>query len=73
MSTQLLAKAAWLSESLTLKYFGTNEHLLTSIITAGYQRVVEHIKGRLDEADPFLFLRKVISLPWVLVSKNSRF
>ena len=36
VSTQLLAKAAWLSESLTLKHFGTNEHLLTSIITAGY-------------------------------------
>ncbi|MFD1470049.1 TetR/AcrR family transcriptional regulator [Hymenobacter caeli] len=73
VSTQLLAKAAGVSEALIFKHFGTKENLLTSIITAGYQRVVEHIKGRLAEADPLLFLHKMIDLPQVLVSEEPEF
>lgn len=72
-STVLVAKEAGVSEALIFKYFGTKEQLLISIITAGYQRIVEHIRGRLAEEDPLLFLHKMIDLPRELVREEPAF
>jgi AcrR family transcriptional regulator len=73
VSTVLLAKEAGVSEALIFKYFGTKEQLLISIITAGYKRIVEHIRGRLVEEDPLLFLHKMIDLPRELVQEEPAF
>jgi AcrR family transcriptional regulator len=73
VSTVLLAKEAGVSEALIFKHFGTKEQLLVSIITAGYQRIVEHIRGRLAEEDPLLFLHKMIDLPSELVQEEPDF
>jgi AcrR family transcriptional regulator len=73
VSTVLLAKEAGVSEALIFKHFGNKEQLLVSIITTGYQRVVEHIRGRLAEQDPLLFLHKMIDLPRELVQEEPDF
>ncbi|MCC3153194.1 helix-turn-helix domain-containing protein [Hymenobacter sp. BT770] len=73
VSTVLLAKEAPVSEALIFKRFGTKEQLLVSIITTGYQRIVEHIRGRLAEQDPLVFLHKMIDLPLELVQEEPDF
>jgi AcrR family transcriptional regulator len=73
VSTQLLAKEAGVSEALIFKHFGTKELLLVSIITAGYQRVVEQVRGRLTEDDALTFVHNMIDLPYELVQKEPAF
>ncbi|WP_210517946.1 TetR/AcrR family transcriptional regulator [Hymenobacter terricola] len=73
VSTQLIAKEAGVSEALIFKHFGTKEQLLAFIITTGYQRIVEHIRGRLAEENPLVFLHKMVDLPHELVSEEPEF
>ena len=73
VSTQLIAKEAGVSEALIFKHFGTKEQLLVFIITTGYQRIVEHIRGRLAEEDPLVFIHKMVDLPHELVSEEPEF
>jgi AcrR family transcriptional regulator len=73
VSTVLLAKEAGVSEALIFKHFSTKEQLLVSIITTGYQRIVERIRGRLAEEDPLVFLHKMIDLPHELVLEEPDF
>ncbi|WP_400191497.1 TetR/AcrR family transcriptional regulator [Hymenobacter sp. B81] len=73
VSTQQLAREAGVSEALIFKHFGTKEQLLAFVVTTGYQRVVERIRGRLAETDPLLFVHRMIELPLVLVREEPEF
>jgi AcrR family transcriptional regulator len=72
-STVAVAKEAGVSEALIFKHFGTKEQLLVYVVTSGYQRIVEHIRGRLAEDDPLVFLHKMIDLPRELVQEEPEF
>jgi len=72
-STQQIARAAEVSEALIFKHFGSKELLLDFVIRSGYQRIIEHNRGGLDEPDPLTFLHSVIDLPYKLVRDEPHF
>jgi AcrR family transcriptional regulator len=72
-STQLIAKAAGVSEALIFKHFGSKDQLLDFIIKSGYQRIIEHNRGGMLETDPLAFIHSVIELPYKLVQEEPYF
>ena len=72
-STQLIAKAAQVSEALLFKHYGTKEALLEHVITTGYKRVIEQLRGRLQGADALTLIHRVIELPLQLVAEEPEF
>lgn len=72
-STQLIAKAAGVSEALIFKHFGSKDQLLDFIIKSGYQRIIENNRGGLTETDPLTFIHSVIDLPYKLVLEEPHF
>lgn len=72
-STQLIAKAASVSEALIFKHFGSKDQLLDFIIKSGYQRIIENNRGGLTETDPLMFIHSVIDLPYKLVLEEPHF
>jgi AcrR family transcriptional regulator len=72
-STQLIAKAAGVSEALIFKHFGSKDQLLDFIIKSGYQRIIEHNRGGLTETDPLAFIHSVIDLPYKMVLEEPHF
>ncbi|WP_223652246.1 TetR/AcrR family transcriptional regulator [Hymenobacter psoromatis] len=72
-STQQIAKAASVSEALIFKHFGSKDQLLDFVVKTGYQRIIEHNRGGLLEADPLTFIHSVIDLPYKLVLEEPAF
>ncbi len=72
-STQLIAKAAGVSEALIFKHFGNKEKLLAFIIKEGYKRIVEHNRGIFQDKNPLDFIYTVIELPYKLVWEEPQF
>ena len=72
-STQLIAKAAQVSEALIFKYHGTKEALLEHVITTGYKRVIEQLRGRLEGVDALTLIHRVIDMPLQLVAEEPEF
>lgn len=72
-STQVIAKAAGVSEALIFKHFGSKDQLLDFIIKSGYQRIIEHNRGGLTETDPLTLIHSVIDLPYKLVLEEPHF
>lgn len=72
-STQLIAKAAQVSEALIFKYHGTKEALLEHVITTGYKRVIEQLRGRLEGVEALTLIHRVIDMPLQLVAEEPEF
>lgn len=72
-STQLIAKAAGVSEALIFKHFGSKDQLLEFVIRNGYKRIIEDNRGGLAEPDPLAFIYSVIELPFKLVQAEPHF
>ncbi|RZK37286.1 MAG: TetR/AcrR family transcriptional regulator [Hymenobacter sp.] len=72
-STQVVAKAAGVSEALIFKHFGSKDQLLDFIIRNGYQRIIEHNRGGLLETDALTFIHSVIDLPYKMVQDEPYF
>ena len=72
-STQLIARAAGVSEALIFKHFGSKDQLLEFVIRNGYKRIIEANRGGLGEPDPLTFIHSVIELPFKLVRDEPHF
>ncbi|QIX62662.1 TetR/AcrR family transcriptional regulator [Hymenobacter lutimineralis] len=72
-STQLIAKAAGVSEALIFKHFGSKDQLLEFVVKNGYKRIIEDNRGGLNEPDPLTFIHSVIELPYKLVKEEPFF
>lgn len=72
-STQLIAKAAGVSEALIFKHFGNKEKLLGFVIKEGYKRIVEHNRGIFQDKAPLELVYTVIELPYKLVWEEPQF
>ncbi|MBG8552090.1 TetR/AcrR family transcriptional regulator [Hymenobacter guriensis] len=72
-STQLIAKAAGVSEALIFKHFGSKDQLLEFVVKNGYKRIIEDNRGGLNEPDPLTFIHSVIELPYKLVQDEPFF
>lgn len=72
-STQLIARAAGVSEALIFKHFGNKERLLSYIIKEGYKRIVEHNRGTFQHKTSIELINTVIELPYKLVWEEPQF